>query len=147
MTYVLFTNQGQKLTEPEEILNYAMAHPDQQHDILWRAANQSIFGDVITSLTCDTGLVRPQLSTASFVDDVSVTIDLGRDAPHITAECFVNVSIPGWEGERLQLAGVLVGVYFCPVASKMEARVLHISASPPLTDAQLQGAAINLSQR
>jgi hypothetical protein len=146
MKYTLFTVQGQKLTTPEEILEYARAHPDDHHqyDILWRAANQSIFGDVISTLTCDTGLVRPQFNTASFVDDVSVTLDLGRDNPHITAECFVNVTIPGFEGERLGLAGALVGVYFCPASSKMEARVIHISPIGAVTDEELEGAADNL---
>ncbi len=146
MKYILFTDKGQKLEEPEEIVDYANAHPDQ-HDILWRAANQSIFGDVITSLTCEIGLVRPQMNTATFVDDISVTIDMGRDAPHITAECFVNVTIPSWEGERLQLAGVLVSVFFCPMTSKIEARVLHISPSRALTDEELESAADNLSER
>lgn len=146
MKYTVFTDKGQKLTEPEEILEYARSHSDQ-HDILWRAANQSIFGDVISTLTCDAGLVRPHFSTASFVDDITVTLDLGRDTPHLTAECFVNVTIPGYEGERLQLAGVLVGVYFCPTTSKMEARVLHISPSRALTDEELVGAADNLLGR
>jgi hypothetical protein len=148
MKYTLFTAQGQKLTEPKDIAEYARTAPtDERHDIIWRAANQSIFGDVISTLTCDAGLIRPHFQTASFVDDVSVTLDLGRDTPHITAECFVNVTIPGYEGERLQLAGALVGVYFCPATSKMEARVLHISPTSVLTNEQLEGAADNLTSR
>ena len=150
MQYTLFTDQGQKLTRPQDIADYAASHSeDTHHDILWRAANQSIFGDVISTLICDdVGLIQPQFSTGSFVNDVSVTLDLGRDRPHITAECFIHVTIPSLEGEPLSLAGVLVGVYFCPEAHRMEARVLHISpAGRPLAEDELNGAAENLVNR
>ena len=56
------------------------------------------------------------------------------------AECFVNVSIPDASGKPLSLAGVLVGVYFCPALQQVQAKILHLSPSPALTEDELEGA-------
>jgi hypothetical protein len=165
MKYTVFTEGGQKLTDISAILEYAAAQQQEQqqsqvssdNDLLWRAANQSIFGDVITSLTCDQGLLRPLFHTASSVNDLTLTIDFGRDAPHITAECFAHVILPGTydeskandandqSQEKLELAGALIGVYFCPKKNRMEAKILHISPAPSLTNDQVKGIAETLA--
>jgi hypothetical protein len=148
LQYTLYTHEGKKITEADQILDYEMENRSQAtsdtHEMVWRAANQSLFGDVISCLTSEMGLVRPQLSSATFVDDCSIVIDLANDEPHVRAECFLNVSIPSADGERLSMAGVLVSVYFCPIRSDFRARVLHISPSPPLTEDEVQGATKSL---
>jgi hypothetical protein len=182
MNYTVFTEGGQKLTHEAAIREYAAkqqqqqrqqqeqqtSHPDYDHggpDILWKAANQSLFGDVITSLTRENndGLIRPLFHTASLVNDISMTIDFGRDAPHITAECYLQVIVPGGGGgyhhdddereesnkeaevEKLVLAGALLAVYFCPVKHRMEATILHISPAPLLTDDHVERVATSLA--
>eukprot|EP00934_Nitzschia_sp_Nitz4_P007657 Nitzschia sp. Nitz4//scaffold26_size159584//67014//68099//NITZ4_002488-RA/size159584-processed-gene-0.71-mRNA-1//-1//CDS//3329545073//7647//frame0 len=144
MQYTVFTHDGIKLTEPTEIISYASSTVSQPSDILWRAANQSILGDVLTCLTTPTALVRPQFLTATFIDDITMTVDFGRNAPHVTAECYSTLSIPDGEGNRLVLAGVLLAVYYCPSLDRMEARVIHISPADPLTPAQLETAVDSL---
>ena len=185
MNYTVFTEGGQKLTHEATIREYAAkqqqqqrrqekqtSQPDYDHgdlDLLWKAENQSLFGDVITSLTRENndGLIRPLFHTASLVNDISMTIDFGRDAPHITAECYVQVIVPGGGGgyhhhhdddddderesnkeeevEKLVLAGALLAVYFCPVKHRMEATILHISPAPLLTDDQVERVATSLT--
>lgn len=145
MKYTLYTHDGKKITDADQIANYAKETQgnsiSETHELLWRAANQSIFGDLITSLTSEAGMVRPQIGTATFVDDCSIVIDLGRDKPNLGAECFLNLSIPGAEGERLSMGGVLVAVYFCPDLHLLKAKVLHVSPSPRLSEDQVSGAA------
>lgn len=148
MQYLVITKDGERLMDVDSIRSYettSLGSGDSLYDdILWRAANQSLFGDIITSLTSPQGLVRPQFSTATCVDDVSMTIDCSRQrSPHplLRGECYLNVSIPGEEGERLPLAGALVEVYFCPQAYQLEARLVHLSPCPALTDEQVRGAA------
>jgi hypothetical protein len=145
MKYTLYTHDGKKITEADQIANYAKEMQgnsiSETHELLWRAANQSIFGDLITSLTSEAGMVRPQIGTATFVDDCSIVIDLGRDKPNLRAECFLNLSIPGAEGKRLSMGGVLVAVYFCPDLDLLKAKVLHVSPSPRLSEDQVSGTA------
>jgi hypothetical protein len=145
MKYTLYTHDGKKITEADQIATYAKETQGnsipESYELLWRAANQSIFGDLITSLTSEAGMVRPQIGTATFVNDCSIVIDLGRDKPNLRAECFLNLSIPGAEGERLSMGGVLVAVYFCPDLHLFKAKVLHVSPSPRLSEDQVNGAA------
>mmetsp|Transcript_110457 Transcript_110457/g.165304 ORF Transcript_110457/g.165304 Transcript_110457/m.165304 type:complete len:331 (-) Transcript_110457:88-1080(-) len=154
MAYTVFTHDGKKLTDPAEIEAYqATEHfPYQEgadsadsNEILWRAANQSLLGDIIVALTSRTGLIRPQLEAATFVNDLTMVLDFARDQPFAQAECFMNLSIPGSEGERLSLAGVLVNVYFCPESEKFKARISHVFPSATLCAAQVNGAARSLS--
>jgi len=143
MQYTLYTREGQRLTSPEEILSYAEAHPHED-EILWRAANQSLFGDVMCLLTSESGIVRPQLSGATFADDCSIAIDLASDKPHLRGECFMNLCIPSEDGERLSMAGVLVSIYFCPAEKVARAQVLHVSPGRLLTEEEVNGAARSL---
>jgi hypothetical protein len=151
MHYTLYTPTGDKITDPDQIVNYEMENRGQEtsqdHELLWRAANQSLFGDVICCLTSATGLIRPQLACGSFVNDCSVVIDLSHDSPFVHAECYVNVSIPSEDGERLAMAGVVISVYFCPTVGKeLKAAVLYVSPSPRLTEEQVHGAAKSLAR-
>jgi len=164
MSYTVYTETGQKLTETAAILDYAGRSSQRQnldHDLLWRAANQSIFADVIISLTRDDdGLIRPSLGMASSVSDISILIDFARDTPHISAECFVQLVFPGrYHDDREEeegigngscqdkdvVAGALVGVYFCPSQNRMEAKVLHISPAPQMTDELVSDIAENVA--
>jgi hypothetical protein len=149
LQYTLYTPTGDKITDPDQIANYEMENRGQEtsqdHELLWRAANQSLFGDVICCLTSATGLIRPQLACGSFVDDCSIVIDLSHDSPFVRAECYVNASIPSEDGERLAMAGVVISVYFCPTVGKeLQAAVLCVSPSPRLTEEQVHGAAKSL---
>lgn len=153
--YTVFTHTGEKLTSTDAIQKYAssknsnttstsMEDPKHTH-LLWRAANQSLFGDVITTLTTPEGLVRPQFHTAAHVTDIHMTIDFARDTPHITAECYLQVQLSSPSSrddtedshEKLVLAGALVGVYFCPAQERMEAKILHLSPSSSVDDGPL----------
>ena len=132
--FTVYTHEGKKITDPDQILEYEAGLRNEDglsyQEVLWRAANQSLFADVICCLTSATGLIRPQLSSATFVDDCSVVIDLADELPHVRGECYLNVSIPSTTDDdegRLSMAGVLVSVYFCPALSDLRARVLHIS--------------------
>ena len=190
MNYTVVTEGGQRLTDEVTIREYAamqrQSQPPEEEEasppindalslLLWKAANQSLFGDIITSLTRETndGLIRPLFHTATLVNDISMTIDFGRDHPHITAECYLQVILPGGGGggchqdheteahrevasgrphkeeeekeeEKLVVAGALLGVYFCPARDRMEARIVHISPAPLLSDDQVQRVATSL---
>lgn len=167
LKYTVYTHTGRKLTQPDEIVTYELEQRellqettenekaaakqscDDLHsqyakkeaiDLLWRAANQSIFGDAITCLTTPAALIRPQLGMASFCNDCSILLDFGNDKPFLNAECYMNVSIPNAEDRRLQLAGVLVGLTFSPLEGIATAKILHLSPSPPLSEADLESA-------
>ena len=103
MNYTVWTHTGKKLTTPKDITEYYYESMDntttaagtQNQNLLWRAANQSMLGDVICCLTSPTGLIRPQINGGTFVNDCSITIDMSTvDQPFVQAECFLNVSIP-----------------------------------------------------
>jgi hypothetical protein len=155
MAYTVFTHDGRKLTDPAEIEAYQATdyfHDQEEgaaaaadnNEILWRAANQSLLGDIIVALTSTTGMIRPQLEAATFVNDLTMVLDFATDEPFAQAECFMNLSIPGSEGERLSLAGVLVNVHFCPDSEKFKARISHVFPSATLCAAQVNGAARSL---
>jgi hypothetical protein len=148
--YTLYTPTGDRITDPDQIVSYEMENRGQEasqdHELLWRAANQSLLADAICCLTSATGLIRPQLACGSFVDDCSIVIDLSHDSPFVQAECYVNASIPSEDGERLAMAGVVISVYFCPTKGKeLKAAVLCVSPSPRLTEEQVHGAAKSLA--
>lgn len=148
--HTVYTHEGRTITEPDHVLEYARRH-SHNHHVLWRAANQSLFGDVICALTGETSLVRPQLGAGSFCQHTKLVLDFtNQREPHIRGECGLNVSIPndyskaGTE-KRLRLAGVQVSVCFCPAQSVLRARVLDICPSRPLTRNAIHGAAKTLS--
>jgi hypothetical protein len=152
MAYTVFTHEGKKLTVPADIEAYQATEYFRSQDgttdnneILWRSANQSLLGDIIVALTPRMGLIRPHLEAATFVNDLTMVLDFATDDTYASAECFLNLSIPGSEGERLSLAGVLVQVYFCPGNQKFRARISHVFPSATLCAAQVNGAARALS--
>jgi hypothetical protein len=146
--YTLITPQGSKLTKADLILDHVNRESQDEatkHELLYRAANQSIFADAIIALTSFNGLVRPQLCTGTFVDKCSITIDLSREDPHVRAQCFLNVSIPDYEGNRLSMASVLVSIFFCPSTEQLRASIIHLLPLPYLTEDQMNGAAKSLA--
>ena len=160
MSYTVYTHEGKKLTEASEVEEYYHSTnpknnsqdtattnptPTTNNQILWRSANQSLLGDLVVGLTSRTGLIRPHLEAATFVSDLSMIVDFARDQPYAQAECFLNLSVPGLEGQRLSLAGVLVVVYFCPSNQKFKAKISHVFPSAPLTEEEVNGAARALS--
>jgi len=148
--YRLLTSDGSReLTKSDDIRKYVQDEETEEeevaHSLLYRAANQSIFADAIVALTSFDGLVRPQLNTGTFVDKCSITIDLHKKDPHVRATCFVNVSIPDYEGNRLSMASVLVSIYFCPSKQELRSGILHLLPLPELKDEQVFGAARSLA--
>ncbi|CAJ1959842.1 unnamed protein product [Cylindrotheca closterium] len=148
--YTLITTDGKRqLTKSDDIRNYVATEETEEekesHSILYRAANQSIFADVIVALTCSDGLVRPQLHAGTFVDKCSLTIDLSKKDPHVRATCFVNVSIPDAEGHRLSMASVLVSIFYCPSKEQLRSGIMHLLPHKRLTDEEVAGAARSLA--
>jgi hypothetical protein len=146
--YTLITPQGSKLTKADHILDHVNRESQDEakkHELLYRAANQSIFADVIIALTSFNGLVRPQLCAGTFVDKCSITIDLSREDPHVRAQCFLNVSIPDYQGNRLSMASILVSIFFCPSTEQLRAGILHLLPLPYLTEEEMNGAAKSLA--
>lgn len=148
--YTLLTSDGsRKLTEAHDIRKYVQdeetEEEKEEHSILYRAANQSIFADAIVALTSFDGLVRPQLNAGTFVDKCSITIDLSKKDPYVRATCFVNVSIPDYESKRLCMASVFVSIYFCPSNQELRSGILHLLPLPELKDEQVFGAARSLA--
>jgi len=148
--YTLCTSDGtRELTKPDDIRKYVETEEtieeEEKHSLLYRAANQSIFADVIIALTCSDGLVRPQLHAGTFVDKCSITIDLSKEDPHVRATCFVNVSIPDAEGNRLSMASVLVSIFYCPSKEQLRSGIMHLLPHNPLTDDEVSGAARSLA--
>lgn len=144
MEYTVWTAEGKKLTSPSEILSYhteVAAESRNNDDLLWRCANQSILGDVIAALTSEDGLIRPQLQAGTFADDVSIVVDLGCSNPYVRAECFLNVSIPDKNGERVQLAGALVSVYLCPSRQEFHANLSQVFPCKALSHNQVNRVA------
>lgn len=148
--YILLTSDGsRKLTKAHDIRKYVQDEETEEekeaHSLLYRAANQSIFADVIVALTSFDGLVRAQLNAGTFVDKCSITIDLCNKDPHVRATCFINISIPDSEGNRLSMASVFVSVYFCPSNQQLRSGILHLLPLPELKDEQVFGAARSLA--
>ena len=148
--YTLITTDGKRqLTNSDDIRKYVATEetPEEiiSHSLLYRAANQSIFADVIVALTCSDGLVRPQLHAGTFVDKCSITIDLSKEDPHVRATCFVNVSIPDAEGHRLSMASVLVSIFYCPSKEQLRSGIMHLLPHKPLSDEDVAGAARSLA--
>lgn len=148
--YTLITPDGKrKLEKPSEIREYVAKEEteeeDKKHSLVYRAANQSIFADVIVALTCSDGLVRPQLHAGTFVDKCSITIDLSKEDPHVRATCFVNVSIPDAEGHRLSMASVLVSIFYCPSKEQLRSGIMHLLPHKRLTNDEVAGAAHSLA--
>lgn len=150
MPYTVITTDGKRqLTKSDDIREYVAKEEtkeeEEKHSILYRAANQSIFADVIVALTCSDGLVRPQLHAGTFVDKCSITIDLSKEDPHVRATCFVNVSIPDAEGHRLSMASVLVSIFYCPAKEQLRSGIMHLLPHKRLTDEEVAGAARSLA--
>jgi len=148
--YTVITTDGKReLTTSADIRNYVEKEEtvaeEEKHSLLYRAANQSIFADVIVALTCSDGLVRPQLHAGTFVDKCSITIDLSKEDPHVRATCFVNVSIPDAEGQRLSMASVLVSIFYCPSKEQLRSGIMHLLPHKALTDEEVLGAAKSLA--
>lgn len=148
--YTVITPDGKReLTKPDDIRKYVETEETKEekekHSLLYRAANQSIFADVIVALTCSDGLVRPQLHAGTFVDKCSITIDLSKEDPHVRATCFVNVSIPDAEGLRLSMASVLVSIFYCPSKEQLRSGIMHLLPHNALTDEEVSGAAKSLA--
>jgi hypothetical protein len=151
MAYTLYTPDGTKLTDPEKIANYIEAEStelSEKHELLYRASNQSIFADVIVALTSFNGLIRPQLSAGTFVNDSSLILDLSSSQPHVRAECFLNVSIPDGRNDQLSMAGALVEVCLCPSRKEFKAKVLYLSpcGEEPLSEQQIKDAAKSMAE-
>eukprot|EP00526_Cylindrotheca_closterium_P017611 CAMPEP_0113615270 /NCGR_PEP_ID=MMETSP0017_2-20120614/7613_1 /TAXON_ID=2856 /ORGANISM="Cylindrotheca closterium" /LENGTH=292 /DNA_ID=CAMNT_0000524499 /DNA_START=110 /DNA_END=988 /DNA_ORIENTATION=- /assembly_acc=CAM_ASM_000147 len=151
MQYTLYTPDGTKLTDPEEIANYIESEPSElskQHELLYRASNQTIFADIIVALTSFDGLIRPQLSAGTFVDDSTLVLDLSSAEPHVRGECFLNVSLPDGHNGQLSLAGALVEVCLCPSRNEFQAKVLYLSpcGEEPLTEQQVKDAAKSMAE-
>lgn len=147
MNYTIYTPEGAKLTDPQEIAEFiqsdAMA---ERHEIVYRAANQAIFADMITSLTSFNGLIRPQLSAGTFIDDPSIVVDLASDHPHIRAECFLNISIPDGINGKLSMAGAIAEICFCPSRKELKAGILYLTPCCELTDHEVAYAAKSLAE-
>jgi len=151
MSYTLYTPDGTKLMDPQEIANYIeseSAELSEQHELLYRASNQSIFADVIVALTSFNGLIRPQLSAGTFVNDSSLILDLSSSEPHVRGECFLNVSIPDGHSGQLSMAGALVEVCLCPARKEFTAKVLYLSpcGEEPLSEQQVKDAAKSMAE-
>ncbi|KAL3928989.1 MAG: hypothetical protein SGBAC_012405 [Bacillariaceae sp.] len=152
MNYTVYTPDGTKLTDPEEVENYIeneSTELSQQHELLYRASNQTIFADVIVALTSFNGLIRPQLSAGTFVNDSSLILDLSnREEPHVRGECFLNVSIPDGHNGQLSLAGALIQVCLCPSRNEFQAKVLYLSpcGGEALTERQVKDAAKSMAE-
>jgi len=145
MQYTLYTPNGDKLTDPQQIAHFIQSD-DSKNELLYRASNQTIFADVITKLTSFDGLVQPQLSAGTFVNDSSLILDLSCDEPHLRAECFLNVSIPDGHDDRLSLAGALIEVCLCPARQEFSAKVLYLSPCHDLSDQQVKDAAKSMAE-
>ena len=150
ISYTLHTPNGERqLTSANQILEYVQterADKAMDHELLYRAANQSIFGETIVALTSFDGLLRPQLQTGTFVDKCSITIDLRRNNhPHVRAQCFLKISIPDANGNRLQIAVVLVSIKFCPTLQEFNAGISNLLPLSHFTEAQINGSAHFLS--
>jgi len=151
MAYTLYTPDGTKLTDAGEIANYIeneSAELSQEHELLYRASNQSIFADVIVALTSFNGLIRPQLSAGTFVNDSSLILDLSSSQPHVRGECFLNVSIPDGHNGQLSMAGALVEVCLCPSRKEFKAKVLYLSpcGDELLSEEQVRDAARSMAE-
>ncbi|CAJ1959856.1 unnamed protein product [Cylindrotheca closterium] len=151
MQYTLYTPDGIKLTDSKEIASYIeneSSELSQQHELLYRASNQTIFADIIVALTSFNGLIRPQLSAGTFVNDSSLILDLSSSQPHVRGECFLNVSIPDGHNSQLSLAGALIEVCLCPARNEFQAKVLYLSpcGEEPLAEQQVKDAAKSLAE-
>lgn len=152
MSYTLYATDGTKLTDPAEIANYieneSSTEQSHEHELLYRASNQSIFADVIVALTSFDGLIRPQLSAGTFVNDSSLILDLSSSEPHVRGECFLNVSIPDGHSDQLSMAGALVEVCLCPSRNEFKAKVLYLSpcGDELLSEQQVRDAAKSMAE-
>eukprot|EP00980_Cylindrotheca_fusiformis_P031154 scaffold25913_cov132-Cylindrotheca_fusiformis.AAC.1 len=151
MDYTLITPRDMALlTSPSDIREYVQNESPEEakkHELLYRSANQSIFADVIIALTSFDGLVRPQLCAGTFVDKCSVIIDLSASpCGHVRAQCYLNISIPDCQGNRLSMASVLVSTVFQPSTEQLRAGILHLLPLPYLTNEEANGAAKSLAQ-
>jgi hypothetical protein len=148
INYTLITPEGNALSDPDQIKSYMMLDTTsrQDYELLFRAANQTIFGDRIVALTSFDGLIRPQLCAGTFVDDCTIEISLEGDKPKIRAECFLNISIPNGADGRLSMAGAIVEIYFCPSTRVLSGAIPFLSLCACLTDQQVNDAAKSLAE-
>jgi hypothetical protein len=156
----LYTPRGVKITNTDQIVRFVkMENSAQatQHNFFYKAASKAIFASLTESLTSLDGLIRPQLCATASIKDCSFEINLKKDKPHVVAECFVNISVPGgacgrldMTGEldisRIDVAGVIVEVYFCPREEVLSVEILHLSPSEKMSDQQVLAFAKSATQ-
>eukprot|EP00980_Cylindrotheca_fusiformis_P022191 scaffold9079_cov120-Cylindrotheca_fusiformis.AAC.6 len=147
MNYTIYTPEGKKLTEPNEIAKFIQTDAMvDRHEVVYRAANQTIFADMVTSLTTFDGLIRPQLSSGTFISDSSFVIDLASDHPLVRAECLLNVCIPDGHNGKLAMAGAIAEVCFRPSTNELKTEILHLAPCCELTDEEVLNAAKSLAE-
>ena len=148
MNYTVITKDGTRLTDLEKIRTYheqsSKSSDDNKDDLILRAANQSILGDIVVALTSEDGLIRPQFEASTTVNNVTLVLDFSREKPTARAKCLLNLSIPSSDGERLSLVKFIVEVYFCPRHNNFRAIISHIFPNDRLTDLEVSSAARNL---
>jgi hypothetical protein len=148
MKYTIQTLEGTTLTDPNEIkLYFQNESPEmaREHEMLYRAANQTLFADTILALTSFDGLIRPQLCAGTFVDDCSLNIDLKQKVVH--GELFLNISIPDGINGRLNMTGAIADVYFCPSTNELQRRIHFLCPCQELTEIQVTNAAKALAEQ
>lgn len=156
----LYTPRGVKITNTDQIARFVKMENSAratQHEILYRSASKAMFASLTESLTSLDGLIRAPLCATAFIKDCSFEINLKEDKPHVVAECFVNISVPGGacgrldmtgeiEISRIDVAGVIAEVYFCPGEEVLNVEILHLSPSKKMSDQQVLAFAKSATQ-
>jgi len=144
--YTIYTHDEKfkKITDLSEILTYYTENfkDNDNDDLLWRCANQSLMADIVTSLTT-MGFIRPEMGAGMSMEELTLELDFRNNGGGIVrGECFLNVTMLPIQRP---LIGIILEVYLCPSRKIFQAQIRKIIPYDALTEEEMNQVTTSLS--
>ena len=135
----MITSTNAVLIEKQDVADFLLSQPNT---ILSRSANQSLLADVITVLTGPDLVIRSQyLATA-----VASTCKFTLRQSQLHCDCTINLSLPGFSGQRVDIAHLDISIDFHPQNPSVHYLLKDVVTLVDFDDpAWLEGSAIFLA--
>lgn len=126
--YTIYTHDEKfkKITDLSEILTYYTENfkDNDNDDLLWRCANQSLMADIVTSLTT-MGFIRPEMGAGMSMEELTLELDFRNNGGGtVRGKCFLNVTMLPIQRP---LIGIILEVYLCPSRKIFQAQIKSIT--------------------
>mmetsp|Transcript_26565 Transcript_26565/g.32170 ORF Transcript_26565/g.32170 Transcript_26565/m.32170 type:complete len:374 (-) Transcript_26565:44-1165(-) len=140
MEYTVY-NYGECVTDGDVIRDRIapLLRGNEEDDMLFRCANQSLLADAIASLTGDCTIIRRQFLATAHASRCHFII--GLDRKYVKCYCDLVIAMPHIDG-LLEFATLRLSVFFVPSAVEptLSVHALQLSAED-VSDLQLRSAA------